>query len=100
MDTDHYRYFIFKNTICLKHIHVRHFLADCELPMGETSSLEPLHKHETDRAKSWLTEGYQDIMRNFNPKVAKLRKKRNIIMSPAALESLNRIGDDDETNDH
>lgn len=99
-DTDPNRYFIFNNATCLKHLHLRHFLADCELLMCETSSLEPLLKQEADRAKSWLTENHQDIMRNFDPKVAKLRKKRKIIMSPAALENQNRIGDDDETNDY
>lgn len=97
-DTDPHRYFIFNNTTCLKHIRLRHFLADCELLMGETSSPEPLRIQEADRAKSWLTENHQDIMRNFDPKVAKLRKKRKIIISPTALEDLNRIGDDNEMN--
>ena len=99
-DADPHRYFIFNNATCLKHIHWRHFLADCELLMGEMSSLEPLRKQEEDRAKSWLTENHQDIMSNFDPKVAKLRNKRKIIISPTALENLNRIGDDDEMNDY
>lgn len=99
-DNDPHRYFIFNNATCLKQIHWRHFLTDCEQLMGESSSLEPLREQEIDRAKNWLTENHQDIMRNFDPKVAKLRKKRKIIMSPAALEDLNRVGADDDTNDY
>jgi hypothetical protein len=40
---------------------------------------------------SWLAENHQNIMKNFDPKVTKLRKKRKIIISARALEDLNKI---------
>jgi len=48
-------------------------------------------EHEIGGAISWLAEKHQDIMRNFDPKVTKLRKKTKIIISPGAMEDLTKI---------
>lgn len=93
-DDDPHRYFIFCNAETLKAIQWRHFLTDCETLIADYSSAENQLIQEIDRAKTWLTQEHRDIVNNFDPNVVKLRKKRMIIMTPEALEDLNRIDDE------
>lgn len=58
--------------------------------MSEYATLHEKLKLEVARATSWLTENYQDIMQNFDPTVIKLHKKKKIILSPQALDDLNK----------
>ena len=98
-DDDPHRTYIFANEETLKQIRWRHFSTDCESLMAESTVVESLLAEEIDRLNSWLTENHQDIHDNFDPTVAKLRRKRKIIMSATALDDLIEIGgDDDQSN--
>jgi hypothetical protein len=94
-DDDPHRFFIFNNASTLKRIQWRHFLSDCEPLITEFSAVKAQLEQEIGGAISWLAENYQDIMKNFDPKVIKLRKKRKIIISAGALEDLAKIDSDD-----
>ncbi len=95
-DDDPNRFFIFNNVSTLKLIRWRHFLSDCEPLITDFSVMDGQLKKEMDDAISWLSENHQDILKNFDPKVVKLRKKHKIIMSPRVLEDLAKIDTDDE----
>ena len=98
-DDDPHRTYVFANEETLKQIRWRHFSTDCESLIAESTVVESLLAEEIDRLNSWLTENHQDIHDNFDPTVAKLRRKRKIIMSATALDDLIEIGgDDDQSN--
>jgi len=95
-DDDPHRFFIFNNASTLKLIRWRHFLSDCEPLITDFLVMEEQLKKKTGDAISWLSENHRDILKNFDPKVVKLRKKYKIVMSPRALEDLAKIDTDDE----
>ena len=90
-DDDPHRFFIFNNTPTLKLIRWQHFLSDCKPLITDFSVMEEKLKKETGEAISWLSENHRDIVKNFDPKVVKLQKKKKIIMSPRALKDLAKI---------
>jgi hypothetical protein len=90
-DDDPHRFFIFNNASVLKLIRWQHFLSDCEPLTTEFSAVEQQLEQEIDAAISWLAENHREIMKNFDPKVTKLRKKRKIIISAAAMGDLAKL---------
>jgi hypothetical protein len=95
-DNDPHRCFIFTNEATLKKIRWQTFSADCKPLMAEYSFIKKQLGVESDKAKSFLDESYQDILKNFDPDVITLRKKRKIIMSSSFLDDLEKPGHDDE----
>jgi hypothetical protein len=90
-DGDPHCSFIFNNGEALKQIRWRHFLSDCQPLMREYSTVNEQLQQEIARATAWLTENHQDVMKNFDPTVVKLKKKRKIIMTPQAMDDLDKI---------
>jgi len=43
-----------------------------------------------------LQEAHEDIMKNFDPKVVKLRKKMKVVVAPGAFDGLMGEGLEDE----
>ena len=89
-DNDPHRFFIFSNAETLKQIRWRHFLSDCQPLMSEYATMNEHLQQEITRATFWLTENHQDIMQNFDPTMVRLQKKKKIILSPQALDDLNK----------
>jgi len=94
-DNDPHRFFIFNNEKTLKRIHWQHFISDCEKLVTDRSTIKEQLKQEISNAKLFLTSNHKDIMKTFEPKVARLRKKRKIIMSPDALNDLEKIAEEE-----
>jgi len=94
-DNDPHRFFIFNNAETLKKIRWQHFISDCAPLMTNFSTIEIRIEQEISRAKSYLCDNHLDIMNNFNPKVTRLRKKRKIIMSPDALNDLEKVSEEE-----
>lgn len=90
-DDDPHRFFIFNNSATLKLIRWQHFISDCKPLIADFSVMEEKLKKETDDAISWLSENHRDIMKNFDPKIVKLKKRTKIIMSPRAQKDLAKI---------
>ena len=93
-DNDPHRSFIFTNEKTLKKVRWRYFLADIKPMMADYSVLEKQLDKEVEKARAFLDQQYQDIMDNFDPDVIKLRKKMKIVMSPGALEDLEKMDDE------
>ena len=87
---------VFTNERTLKQIRWRHFLSDCNSLVADYAEVEELLVEEIDRANAWLVENHQDIQKNFDPKVVKLKKKRKIILTENALDDMSKIDADEE----
>jgi hypothetical protein len=91
---EQHRNFIFNNETALKQIRWRHFLSDCEQIKADHKKITGMEHEELVQAESWLRQTHEDIMKNFDPDVIKLRKKRKVIVAPGALDGL--ASEDDE----
>jgi len=88
------RNYIFNNENALKQIRWKHFLADCEPLIAEFATATERAEREVARAETYLQEVHEDIMKNFDPKVVKLKKKMKVVVAPGAFDGL--IGEDSE----
>ncbi len=91
-NNENHRNFIFNNEHVLKRIHWRHFLADCEALRANFSVVADRQTQEIAQAENWLRENHEDIIKNFDPNVVKLKKKRKIVIAPEAFDGL--LGED------
>lgn len=87
------RNFIFNNEEALKRTRWKHFVNDCETIQGDFSVVAKLEKRELVSAEKWLRNEYKDIMKNFDPKVVRLKRKMKVVVMPGAFDGLGR---DDE----
>ena len=92
------RNFIFSNENALKQIRWKHFLADCDLLTAGFTNVTERVEQEVAKAEAYLRETHEDIMKNFDPKVVKLRKKMKVVVAPGALDGLTGEDSDDEPN--
>jgi hypothetical protein len=83
-----HRDFVFSDKTALQAVRFRNFMQDCQLIPGDSRELEILIEQERQAAFGFLNESHQDILKNFDPKVVKLRKKRKIILSDDAVKDL------------
>ncbi len=86
------RNFIFNNEDALKQIRWKHFLSDCEPLIAGFTNIAKRAKQEAARAEIYLQEQHEDIMKNFDPKVVKLKKKIQVVVAPGAFDGL--VGED------
>lgn len=87
------RNFIFNNEDALKKTRWKHFVNDCEAIQDDFSVVVKLEKKEIESAEKWLRKEHKDIMKNFDPKVVKFKKKLKVVVMPGAFDGL---GGDDE----
>jgi hypothetical protein len=87
---------IVNNAETAKKITFINFLDDCQDYLQSNQKLEHLKEREGAKLKKLLIDAYEDIVKNFDPTVVKLKKKMKIVMSPKALDGLNSLGDDSE----
>lgn len=82
------RNFIFNNEGALKQIHWKHFLADCEPLLADFTNVTNRVEKEVAKAEAFLQEAHKDIIKNFDPKVVKLKKKMKVVVAPGAFDGL------------
>jgi len=80
--------FIFSDTTALKAVRFRHFMEDCRRIIGDAEELETLVGDESKAVSDYLERMHQDILRNFDARVRKFRRKRKIILADRALKDL------------
>lgn len=85
--------FIFTDNTALQSVRLRHFMRDCRDLMGDHLDLKALAEQVRVETTRFLDEAYQDILKNFDPKVVRLRKKRKVVFADSALKDLGK-GDD------
>jgi len=90
------RKFIFNNEETLKQIRWKHFLSNCEPLMAEFVAVTDRAEQEVARAEAYLQEEHEDIMKNFDPKVVKLKKKMQVVVAPGAFDGLMEEDSDHE----
>lgn len=96
---EHNRNYLFNNGDALKQIRWKHFLADCEPLQSEFISVTERAEQEVARAETYLQEAHEDIIKNFDPKVVKLKKKMQVVVAPEALDGLLYDASDDAPED-
>lgn len=96
-DGDPHRNFIFNNAAALQAVRWKHLLADCMSLGADVTELARLERQEVDQAERWLDQAFEDIRRNFDPRVVRLQKRRKIVVAPGALDGL--AGGDDNLPD-
>lgn len=80
--------FVFSDKTALKSIRFKFFMRDCQNIAGDKAELARMLEEEKKAAVEYLEKQYNDIMKNFDPKVVKLRKKRKVIICDGALQDL------------
>ncbi len=80
--------FVFSDKTALKSIRFRFFMRDCQNIAGDNQELVRMEAKEKKAAIEYLEQQYHDIMKNFDPKIVKFRKKRKVIISDGALQDL------------
>ncbi len=80
--------FIFTDREALKAIRLRHFMADFRAIEQDASYLEREIETEKQRMRDYLDEQMDDMKRNFDPSVRKLKPRRKIFLSPRAKKDM------------
>ena len=83
--------FVFSDTQVLKSVRFKSFVRDCRSMKGGYELVEKLIAEEKNRLTTFLEENYHDIMKNYDPKVVKLRKKYKIVMTDQAVKDISNI---------
>ena len=80
--------FIFCDKTALQAVRFRHFMRDCRPLVADRAELDTIINRERQALDAYLESTCQDILTNFDPKVAPLRKKRKIIIADGALDDV------------
>lgn len=88
--------FVYSDTTALQNVRLRHFVADSRNMEASRETLIDAVEAEKRTVESYLSSELADIEQNFDPKIAPLRTRRKIIMTPQAMEDLQRISDSDD----
>lgn len=87
-NNDPSRHFIFSDVDAIKSIRFKHFMYDCRNISGDNSEIEGIVDKELERANDYLEKEYDNIVKNFDPKIVRFNKKRKIVLSDTALDDL------------
>jgi hypothetical protein len=80
--------FIFSDKTALQAVRFRHFMHDCRPLVTDREELDAVINRESQALDAYLESTCQDILTNFDPKVAPFRKKRKLIIADGALNDL------------
>lgn len=80
--------FIFSDKTALQAVRFRQFMRDCRALVADRAELDAIITREQQAIKAYLESACQDILTNFDPKVAPFRKKRKIIIADGALNEI------------
>jgi hypothetical protein len=68
------------------------FMRDCRRIERPLTELAALRMRETERIRTFVAEQHADLVKNFDPKVVRLRKRLKMMMHPDALRDLGDNG--------
>jgi hypothetical protein len=83
-----YLVFVFSDKTALRAVRLCRFMSDYQKIPGRMEDLQALQIREKAASVEFVEAQYQDLMANFDPKVSRLRKRRKVILSKAALDDL------------
>jgi hypothetical protein len=79
---------VFTDPEALTAVRFTSFLRDCRQLQRPLSELRALESRESERMRAFVKAQHEDLVKNFDPKVVPLRKKRKILMHPEALRDI------------
>jgi hypothetical protein len=79
---------VFTDPEALAAVQFTSFLRDCRRLQRPSSELRALESLECERMRAFAKAQHEDLVKNFDPKVVPLRKKRKIVMHPDALRDI------------
>ena len=79
---------IFTDKTALRQVRFRHFMADCRNLVGNSLEFDALVDRERGAAQEFLERRHRHILETFDPKIRKLRQKRQVIIMDGALDDL------------
>jgi len=85
---------VFTDPQALGRVHFESFLADTRRIQRPCEELERAVASEIDLLNAYIAEQHDDLLRNFNPKIARLRKRTKVMVHPHAFDALG-AGDED-----
>ena len=80
--------FIFSDKTALQAVRFRYFMRDCRHLVADRGELDAVITRERQALDAYLESTCRDILTNFDPEVALLRKKNKIIIADGALNEL------------
>lgn len=84
---------IFTDKTALQAVRFRHFMRDCRDLLGDRRELDAHAEEVRVETRRFLDDAYQDILKHFDPKVVRLKKKYKVVFADSALKDLGK--DDD-----
>ena len=79
---------VFSDPEALARVRFTSFLRDCRAIERPLQELELIEDQEVQRIVVYVNEQHADLLRNFDPKVVTLRKRRKVMMHPEALRDI------------
>lgn len=86
--------FVIQNEKAMGKVRWRSFLADIRDNEGNPEKVNAMIRLEKHKALSFIEQQHQDILDNYLPPNIKPGKELKLVMSPGALEDLQRFGGD------
>jgi hypothetical protein len=85
---------VFTDPQALGRVRFESFLADTRRIQRPSGELDRAVTNEIDLLNAFIAEQHEDLLRNFNPKIARLRKRTRIMMHPQAFDALGAGNED------
>lgn len=79
---------VFDGVQAMEGVRLTHFLADVHARRASRRVLAGLVAHYLDEAERRLREEHDDVMRHWDPKLARFKRKRQIVLSDQAASDL------------
>lgn len=73
-------HFVFSDQWAMRAVRFRRFVRDCRRLAQDPARLKEMERRELETLRTFMREQHRDILDNFNPKIARLDKKRRMFM--------------------
>lgn len=82
---------IFSDPSALEKIRFASFLSDCRALAQPADDLALVKSRETRRVIEYVNEQHHELVRTFDPKVVRFRRRRKVMMHPKTFQDLGEI---------
>lgn len=91
--------FVIQNEKAMQRVRWRRFLADILTMEGDPDEIESLISREMKKAHDFIEQQYQDVLEHYTPPDIKPGRERKLVISPGALDDLQRLSSEDTKDD-
>jgi hypothetical protein len=86
--------FVFSDTQALEAVRFPSFVRDCRAIERPAQELFDAVAAEREGMRAWVHAKHQELLQTFDPKVAKLRRRPQVGLTPEAVDDVQRIADE------